>query len=596
MVACVSPSAERADGAPEAPRDPDQDVTLGGAPRRGGPDDDASDDDFEPNIDQSPSLRRILDVADPASAPDGVARTDRFRRLTLDEYDRSVRDLLGFDVGAVSADFPEELATLQGYFARGDLRVSDRLIVELQEAAERLAVDAVSRADAYSSIVRCEARESGCRDEFLSSFGLRVYRRPLSDAELARYQALFDGGAELFASADPFKDGVRLVLEAMLQSPSFLYRVERGAGAMDEAGERITDYEAASRLSFMLWGSTPNDSLLAAANAGELSTPEGVAAHARRLVDDPAVAVRVNDYHARWLELSALSAGGKDAALFPEYSQELVSSMLEETQRFVEQATLVDGGSLTALLTAPYTFVDAGLAGLYGVEGAFGSELTRVDFTPEQARAGLLTQASFLSGHSSASSRTSPILRGVFVLRRLLCQDIPDPPPNAQSTEPPPSPTPLVTTRDYFAWKTSMAACRSCHFQLNPAGFAFEDFDAIGRHRTEESGQAIDASGALNVGGVTLEVEGGKELAAALAGLPEAQACYARNWLRYLWGRADTEADLRTLTTIRTRLATPSYGVRDLLLDVVRSAAFLHLSPTPGSAGAAGEPGGSNDG
>jgi Protein of unknown function (DUF1588)/Protein of unknown function (DUF1585) len=184
----------------------------------------------------------------------------------------------------------------------------------------------------------------------------------------------------------------------------------------------------------------------------------------------------------------------------------------------------------------------------------------------------------------------------VFVLRRLLCQDIPDPPPNAQSTEPPPSPTPLVTTRDYFEWKTSMAACRGCHFQINPAGFAFEDFDNIGRHRTEEAGQAIDASGALTLGGVTLEAEGAKELAARLAELPEARACYARNWLRYLWGRADTEDDLRTLTTLRAGLATPSYGVRDLLLDIVRSSAFLHISSTPGGSAAAGEAPGASEG
>lgn len=582
VTACVSPSTELTDGAPDTPGSPDEDMTLANAPRRGGPDSDTSGDGLEPNIDQSPSLSRVLDLTDPASAPDGVAHTHRFRRLTLDEYDRSVRDLLGFDVGAVSADFPEELATLQGYFARGDLRVTDRLLVELQEAAERLAAEAVARADAYARIVGCEPREPACRDEFLSRFGLRAYRRPLSDAERGRYRALFDGAAELFASGDAFRDGVQWVIETMLQSPSFLYRVERGSGVEDGAGERVTDYEAASRLSFMLWGSTPDDSLLTAASAGELATSDGVSAHARRLVDDPAVAVRVNDFHARWLQLSALSAGGKDATLFPEYSAALVSSMLEETRRFVEQATLVDGGSFTALLTAPYTFVDARLAALYGIEGTFGSELERIDFAPDAARGGLLTQASFLAGHSSSSNRTSPILRGVFVLRRLLCQDIPDPPPNAQSTEPPPSPTPLLTTRDFFAWKTSMAECRGCHYQINPAGFAFEDFDTIGRHRAEEDGEAIDASGGLSLGGATLTVEGGKEFAAALAGLPDAQACYARNWLRYLWGRADTEDDLRTLTTIRTGLATPSYGVRDLLLDIVQSSAFLHLSSATG--------------
>jgi hypothetical protein len=164
------------------------------------------------------------------------------------------------------------------------------------------------------------------------------------------------------------------------------------------------------------------------------------------------------------------------------------------------------------------------------------------------------------------------------VLRRLLCQDIPDPPPNAQATEPPEEPeTPIVTTRDFFTWKTSMAECRGCHYQINPAGFAFEDFDAIGRHRTEEAGAPIDASGVLELRMQELAFEGGKEFSAQIAQRPEAQACYAQNWLRYLWGRADTDADLRTLTTIRQGLTRADYGVRELLLDITASAAFLHL-------------------
>ncbi len=366
----------------------------------------------------------------------------------------------------------------------------------------------------------------------------------------------------------------------MLQSPNFLYHVERGSGIMDAAGERIIDYEAASRLAFTLWGSTPDDVLLAAAAAGELSTPEGIARHARRLVEDPAVAARVNDYHFRWLELAALSSSSKDAALFPDYSSELVGSMLEETRRFVEDVTLTGDGALHALLTAPYGFADARLASLYGVEGA-GADWSRVEFGADDPRAGLLTQGAFLAGHSSSSNRTSPILRGVYVLRRLLCQDIPDPPPNAQATEPPPSPTPIVTTRDFFEWKTGMAECQGCHVQINPVGFAFEDFDAIGRHRSAEAGEAVDARGALNLGGQRLEFEGAKEFSAVLAGRSEAQACYARNWLRYLWGRADTEDDLRTLTTLRTKLSSRDYGVRDLLLDITSSAAFLHISRQP---------------
>ena len=583
VAACVNTGVEEAP-ADEAAHDDADPADLSSAPQRGGPSAPAVDDGIEPSLDQSLGVREIIAVADPASVPDGVALTNRFRRLTLDEYDRTVSDLLGFEPGPLSGNFPEELPTLAGYFARGDLRVTDRLIVELQNAAGRLAEQAVARPDAFAALAPCAAQGAACRDPFLTSFGLRAYRRPLSADELARYQALFDGAGAALGSGDAFRDGVQLSIEAMLQSPHFLYHVERGSGERDELGVRITGYEAASRLSYMLWGSMPDASLLAAAESGELATPEGIAAHARRLVDDPRLGVRVGDYHARWLQLAALADSSKDPALFPEYSPELVSSMRAETERFVQEVTLAEGGSLEALLTAPYTFVDSRLAAVYGIDGDFGDELARVELAPDDPRGGLLTQGAFLTGHSSADNRTSPILRGVFVLRRLLCQDIPDPPPNAQSTEPPPSPTPIVTTRDFFAWKTSMAECQGCHTQINPVGFAFEDFDAIGRHRSEESGEPIDALGVLNLAGTMLEFEGAKELAQQVAARPEARACYAQNWLRYLWGRSDTSADLRTLATIAQRLGSSSYGVRELLLDVSASAAFAHLEATNATA------------
>jgi hypothetical protein len=583
-AACVNTGVQPDPAGAEDPG-ADAPVDISNAPRRGGPGAPAIDDGIEPSLDESPSVRDIIAITDPASVPDGVALTNRFRRLTLDEYDRSIGDLLGFDPGPLASGFPEELPTLGGYFARGDLRITDRLIVELQNAAGRLAEQAVARPEAYASLVPCAAQGSACRDEFLRSFGLRAYRRPLTEPELARYQALFDGASEALGSGDALRDGVQLSIEAMLQSPHFLYHVERGSGERDELGDRITGYEAASRLSYMLWGSMPDASLLAAAESGELATPEGIAAHARRLTDDPRLAARVSDYHSLWLQLGALAESSKDPELFPDYSPELVSSMRAETERFVQEATLGEGGSLTALLTAPYTFVNSRLAAAYGVEGEFGDELTRVEFAPDDPRGGLLTQGSFLTGHSSADDRTSPILRGVFVLRRLLCQDIPDPPPTAQSTEPPPSATPIVTTRDFFTWKTSMAACQGCHTQINPVGFAFEDFDAIGRHRTEESGEAVDAQGSLSLGGARLDFEGGKQLAQQIASRPEAQACYAQNWLRYLWGRADTSADLRTLATITKSLGSPSYGVRELLLDISASAAFIHLQ-APAASGA----------
>jgi Protein of unknown function (DUF1592)/Protein of unknown function (DUF1588)/Protein of unknown function (DUF1595)/Protein of unknown function (DUF1585)/Protein of unknown function (DUF1587) len=532
----------------------------------------------EASLDESPSLYDVLKVVDPASVPDGVPVLSQLRRLTHAEYDRAVTDLVRLDVGDVSKDFPEELPTLQGYFSPSALGTTERLFQELQRSAESVAARVVADPTAFSQVVGCTTQDAACRDAFIHAFGRRAYRRPLEQTEVANFKGLFDAAGEGSPAAGAFAGGVQSVVEAVLQSPNFLYRVERGSAERDEFGVKLAGWEIATRLSFLITGTIPDDALLDAAQAGQMSTPEGIATQARRLAQTPAVQERVKDFHVRWAQLDEIDGIAKDVTVFPQFSPQLVSSIRAGTERFINDVTLDTNGGLQALLTAPYAFVDQNLALLYGLTGSFGSDLQRVDFDAASPRAGLLTQAGFLVGHSSSDSGTSPILRGVFVLRRLLCQPIPDPPPNAQSTVPPPPETPIVSTRDYFEWKTGMAACQGCHSMINPIGFAFENFDGIGHYRDTDNGAPVDASGSIELSTATLSFADGKELIAQLATQPEAQACYARNWLRYAWGRADTQADLRTLTLLRQRLAAPEYGVRDLLVDITQSAAFSHLN------------------
>ncbi len=533
----------------------------------------------EGTLDDSPTLNEILSISDASSVRDGVAITSRARRLTHTEYNRAITDLVGLDPSELSNEFPEELPTLQGYFQLGSLGTTERLFQQLQRSAESIAGTLLQTPEAYAGVVKCTSADTACRDTFIQDFGRRAYRRPLTEGESTTYRDLFAAAAE-WSPADAFRGGVQSVVEAMLQSPNFLYRIERGTTERDEFGVRLAGYEIATRLSFMIAGTIPDAELLAAAEAGELADSAGITRQARRLVDSPAVLERVKDFHARWAQLDELGGVAKDTSVFPQFSPELMSSMVAATDRFVEEVTLGANGGLEALLTAPYGYVDQNLAALYGLSGSFGPELQRVEFDAQSPRGGLLTQPGFLAGHSSSDTGTSPVLRGVFVLRRLLCQPIPDPPPNAQSTVPPPSETPIVTTREYFEWKTGMDACQGCHSMINPVGFAFEDFDGIGGHRTAEKGAPVDASGTVKIGDATLGFVGGKELASQIASLPEAQACYARNWLRYAWGRADTDADLRTLTLLRQGLASPDYGVRDLLVDITESAAFSHFTET----------------
>lgn len=526
--------------------------------------------------DARPDLTDI-ETADPETLLDGIPIQSRVPRLSQAEYDRSVSDLLFAEL-TPSELFPAEQPNLGPYEDVGARGMSERLLQEIVAAAEELAQEAVNDEARYDVIVGCAAQDNVCRDSFIQKFGRRAYRRPLTAEELARFQALFDQGAELLQTGDAFRDGVQLVLEAVLQSAKFLYRAEQGSGDADEIGETLSDFEIATRLSYLFWGTGPDDELLEAAQAGQLSTDEGVAGQALRLANDPRMRERVLDFHDRWLQMEGLAAAAKDPTVYPGFGPELIGSMHGEMRTFVEEVTLARQGGIVQLLNTTEGAVDASLASLYGLAGTFGEEHTMAPFPPDSGRRGLLTQAAFLTGHSSASTRTSPILRGVFVLNRLLCQGVPQPPPGAEMQEPDTPPAEeLVTTRQYFSWKTSMTSCASCHNAINPTGFAFENFDGIGAYRSTENGAPVDAAGSTTVGGTTISFENAAEFSEGLAGLSRTRSCYAINWLSYAYGREETAGDSRTLARMTAGLASSPYGARDLLMTLTRGAAFTHL-------------------
>jgi hypothetical protein len=523
----------------------------------------------------------VTDVigVDPQQLPDGVPASSRVLRLSYVDYDRALTDLLHLPV-TESQNFPDEQAGLGPYVGYAGLIVSERLLNELERSATSLAERVVSTPEAYSAVVGCQPQAAGCRDQFIDGFGLRALRRPLTSSEQTRYRGIFDRGAELIASGDAFRDGVQLTLQAMLQSPKLLYRIEAGDGTSDALGARLTGFEVATRLSFMLAGTTPDADLLGAARDGALATPEGIAKEARRLVAAPAFAERVLAFHERWMQLDELSVLAKDQVAYPSFSPELVTSMRAETTRFINAVTIEGNGTVSALLSSPFGFVDQRLAPLYGLSGSFGSELVRVEHAPESGRLGLFTQASFLAGHSSSSSGTSPILRGVFLMRRVACATIPDPPAGAAMQEPTTEPASEIrTTRDYYTWKTSMAACAGCHRLINPTGFAFEHFDGVGQWRDQEREAPIDSSGTLTLGTNELTFGGASELLAALSQEPQVQACYAKNWLQFAYGRPEDQADLRALGLATQNLQSGEFSIRDLAVALTERPAFNHLPP-----------------
>lgn len=521
----------------------------------------------------------VIGEADPDTLVDGVPAQSRVPRLSYAQYDRSVSELLLTRVSP-SDLFPAEQPNLGSYEDGGARGVNERLLREIVTAAEELSRDAVEDASRYATIVGCEPTEPTCRDDFIRSFGRRAYRRPLTAAELSRFGALFDEGAELIQSGDTFRDGVQMVIEAALQSAKFLYRAEQGDGRVDEVGALLSDFEVATRLSYLFLGAGPDDALLDAAASGGLSTPDGIREQVDRLAADPRVVDTVIDFHDRWLQLEGLGAAEKDPTTFPEFGSELVASMRAELHAVVEEITLNRSGGIVELLTTPLVAPDAELARVYGLAGSFGDDATVVELPMDSGRSGVLTHAAFLTGHSSASTRTSPILRGVFVLDRFLCQEVPPPPPGAEMEEPDTPPeADVLTTRDYFSWKTSMAACATCHSHINPVGFAFENFDGIGAYRDTDNGLPVDASGSLDLSETSLSFEGAAEFSRAISEIPRVRACYAKNWLNYVYGRHETAGDARTLGRIASALGEGAHGARDLLTLLTTGAAFNHLPP-----------------
>ena len=498
--------------------------------------------------------------------------TTRLIRLTHAQYDNTVRALTGLDVHP-SLDFPVDQN--QAGFDRGiDLQAGDVLGKAYRTSAETLAAAVVGNATAFSKVVGCDpAGGDACRDMFIASFGRRAFRRPLTDAEKAPLAALFPQGASLIdGTADSFHKGVQIVLEAMFQSPNFIYRPELSTQASGGV-IALSGYEMASRLSYFLTNGPPDDALMDAAAGGQLATADGVASQAQRLIATDAAKETVRDFHHQWLVMDNYANKlAKDAAKYPTVTPDLAPVLAQETEKFIAEVTFTQGKGWKSLLTAPFTFVNSTTAPLYGVSGSFGSTLTRVDLDPAK-RAGLFTQLGFLATHAY-SNQSSPIHRGAFIQRNVLCTKIPDPPPMV------PELPPLMatqTTRQQVDMHTAPAECATCHHQyINPVGFGLENYDAVGAFRTTENGVTIDATGTLAGTAANAPFTDGVSESAAIAASPEAQRCYSTTWMRYAYGRAETAADMCAIQVLGSRLQDDSYKITDLMVDLTRTTAFMY--------------------
>ena len=519
-------------------------------------------------------------IGDPVGGPgDGTLACDAttihpgdapVRRMTRFEYDSTLRDLLG-DSSAPSSSFPAD--EVSGIFNNqaSTLVVTQLLAEGYMNAAEQVATTAVQN---LTTLVGCDPQKDGadaCGAQFIESFGKRAFRGPLDADARALLTSVFKAG---LAQWD-FKTGVRLVIEAALQSPRFLYRFEFG---MPDPGAQgvamLDDHEVASRLSYLLWGSMPDDQLFAAADAHALGKPEEIAKQARRMLADPRARDVIANFHEQWLGLGKLDTLDKDTTVFPAYNPALKTEWRQETMAFVNDVIFDGKGDLATLLTAPYTMMNGDLATYYGVSGGpTGSGFQHVDLDPKQ-RAGLLTQPSVLAVNAHAN-QTSPVHRGKFVRERLLCEPISPPPPNVKAV--PPEIDPTLTTREKFAQHSKDPYCAGCHHLMDPVGFGFEHYDGIGLWRAQDHKLPVDATGEVTDSkDANGKFDGAIQLAQRLAQSDEVRACVVTQWFRYGHGRPDVKADACTMAQLNATFATAKYDIKELLVALTQTDAFRY--------------------
>jgi hypothetical protein len=515
------------------------------------------------------SVPGMIDPAHPADP--NAAGPMPLRRLSQREYNNTVRDLLGVQ-SKPAGNFPPDLD--------GDFIFRRYGVVSTLDASRmREAAEAISPTVDVAKLAPCTggaSAETACAQQFLTSFGLRAYRRPLVADELSGLLALYQTGRSTL-SLD-YAGGIKLLVEAMLQAPGFVYRWELGPTSPKLEGSvvHLGPYEVASRLAYFLWRSMPDQALFDAAAAGKLATPQDVEAQARRMISDDKAHDMMASFFQEWLSLDQVAARPKDAAAYPQFNDGLKASMSNESLAFIDSVAFQGDGALSTFLTANYSFVDQTLAPVYGVTGATSSA-TKLPLDSTQ-RAGLLTQSAFLTV-TGATDGSNPVKRGRKVYERLLCGVLPPPPPNVP---PPKPPSAGGTTRERFAEHDQQACAKACHTIMDPIGFAFENYDGIGQYRTQDNGKPVDATGAITLDGTSKPFKNAVELVGMLANSGDVRSCFVTQWARFALSRANTDADSASLNDAFASFAKANFTVRDLLVGIATSRSFNYRSPSAG--------------
>jgi hypothetical protein len=494
------------------------------------------------------------------------------RRLTGTEYNNTIKDILG-DTTSPADKFPPPEES-SGFLNNADAYQTTELHVQAWFAAAEALASSYRKAGKLA--LPCAADAESCATQFIKDFGKKVFRRPLTDAEVTSYHARFVAGS----TGGSFEEGLEWVVGRMLQSPHFLYRVElETAGKAPGTVVPLDDYSIATRLSYFLWSTTPDDTLLAAADGKQLSTPEGVKAQVTRMLSSPAFASTLTTFHEQWTEWDQVYGAEKTATTTPAWGANVQADMMHESELFVK-SVFDSNGTFKDLLTASYTFVNPSLAQLYGIAyPGNGTDFVKVENVPH--RFGLLTQPSILAGHAHPN-QSAPVKRGFMIRKHLLCTD--PPPPPAGLIIKIPEVVPGSTTKERFLSHRTDPTCGGCHVMLDPLGLTLENYDELGRWRDTDGGKPVDASGGFtlvaSLGGVSdpsmAPIAGPEELGAKLAGLKEAKECMVFNWFRYAMGHHEEQADTCTVNALLSRFEGSQQNMSDLLIGIATSDGFRY--------------------
>ncbi len=424
-----------------------------------------------------------------------------------------------------------------------------------------------SRERIFSCRPATNAESEACARDILTRLATRAYRRPLGEAEIEDLMVFYREGE----TEGGFEIGVRTGLQAMLASPWFIFRIEEGEEATGDGLVRLSDADLASRLSFFLWGSLPDDELLERVAEGRLSGPEVLEAEVRRMLAHPSAARLGERFAAQWLRLSDIEKVHPDALLYPDFDQQLAEMMVEETSLFFNHLVAEDRTVLDLLL-ADYTFANERLAEHYGMPGVAGPEFRKVDY-PDAARRGLLGHGSILTLTSHAN-RTSPVLRGKWVMEVLLGTPPPPPPPDVpdlDATEPAVDGR-FLSVREQMEIHRENPSCNSCHVFIDPIGLALENFDVVGKWRIRDAGNPVDATGELYDG---TPLTGPGDLREALLTRPAPfLRTFTENLMAYALGRRVEYYDMPSIRRIVADARDADYALSAFVLGVVESPAF----------------------